>query len=255
MLKIFPSLPWLPRKSKPDTAPQQHIGSHKPRANCRARVFVLAVLLMVPLTMLVTMPGGLSTARAEAPVIVAFGDSITAGLGVAEKEAWPAVLQQLLATANRPATVINAGVSGDTTAGGKARLAWSIDGSNPKPTSAVVALGGNDALRALAPEEAFRNLDAIISTLKKRHMAVLLAGMLAPPNLGADYGRDFRDIYARLADKHKILLYPFLLEGVAAVPDLNQADGIHPTAEGQKIIAQNLLPYVKALLNGKTSLE
>jgi acyl-CoA thioesterase I len=190
-------------------------------------------------------------ARAESAVIVAFGDSITAGLGVNEQEAWPYVAQKMLADKGRNVTIVNAGVSGDTTAGGKARLAWSLDGADPKPGFAVVALGGNDALRALTPENSFQNLDAIIIALKKRNMPVLLAGMLAPPNLGEDFGQKFQAIYTRLATKHKIPLYPFLLEGVAGIADLNQHDGIHPTPEGQRIIARKILPYIEALLAGK----
>lgn len=196
-----------------------------------------------------------SVARAETPVIVAFGDSITAGLGVQEQEAWPYVAQKMLADKGSKVTIVNAGVSGDTTAGGKARLAWSLDGADLKPGFAVVALGGNDALRALTPENSFQNLDAIITALKKRGMPVLLAGMLAPPNLGEDFGQKFQAVYTRLADKHQILLYPFLLEGVAGIANLNQHDGIHPTAEGQRIIAQKILPYLEALLAGKRAPE
>jgi len=194
-----------------------------------------------------------SPGQAQNPVIIAFGDSLTAGLGVKAKEAWPAVVQDKLAAKGVHITMVNAGVSGDTTAGGKARLAWSLDGGAAKPSAAIVALGANDALRALDPEDAFNNLDAILAELKKRRMNILLAGMLAPPNLGEDYGKRFLAIYTRLADKHDIALYPFLLDGVAADQNLNQADGIHPTAEGQQVIAQKILPWVEALLNGRTA--
>ena len=193
--------------------------------------------------------------QADTPVIVAFGDSITAGLGVTEQEAWPAAVQRILADQGLKVTMINAGVSGDTTAGGRARLAWSLDGATPKPTLAVVALGGNDALRALDPENAYGNLDAIIIALKKRKMNILLAGMLAPPNLGGDYAEKFAAIYKRLAAKHTVLLYPFLLDGVAADKNLNQADGIHPTAAGQNIIATRIAPYLQALVEGRTRME
>jgi len=163
-------------------------------------------------------------------------------------------VQKMLIAKGQSVTVVNAGVSGDTTAGGKARLAWSVDGADPKPTHAIIALGGNDALRALSQENAYQNLEAIILAFKKRNIAVLLAGMLAPPNLGAEYGHKFQAIYTRLAAKHKVLLYPFLLNGVAADANLNQADGIHPTEAGQKIIAARILPYIQALLSGKKAL-
>jgi len=194
-----------------------------------------------------------SPGQAQNPIVIAFGDSLTAGLGVKAKEAWPAVVRDKLAARGVHITMVNAGVSGDTTAGGKARLAWSLDGATVKPTAAIVALGANDALRALDPEDAFRNLDAILVELRKRNMDVLLAGMLAPPNLGEDYGNRFLAIYTRLADKHGVPLYPFLLDGVAAEKDMNQDDGIHPTAEGQQVIAEKILPWVEALLNGRTA--
>ena len=197
---------------------------------------------------------GPAFAQARGPVIVALGDSITAGYGLTEKDAWPIQVQKMLIAKGQSVTVVNAGVSGDTTAGGKARLAWSVDGADPKPTHAIIALGGNDALRALSQENAYQNLEAIILAFKKRNIAVLLAGMLAPPNLGAEYGHKFQAIYTRLAAKHKVLLYPFLLNGVAADANLNQADGIHPTEAGQKIIAARILPYIQALLSGKKAL-
>ena len=224
-----------------------HIGTHRPQAKFPGIIFALI--------MMAVMLAGAPSARAEGQVIVAFGDSITAGLGVNEQEAWPAVAQKILAEKGLAITIVNAGVSGDTTAGGKARLAWSLDGASPKPGFAIVALGGNDALRALTPENSYQNLDAIILALKKRNMPVLLAGMLAPPNLGDDFGKAFQAIYTRLASKHKILLYPFLLEGVAGDEKLNQHDGIHPTPEGQKIIARKMVPYIEALLSGKTALK
>ena len=224
-----------------------HIGTRRPQAKLPGIIFTLVLFAVL----LASAP----SARAEGLVIVAFGDSITAGLGVSEQEAWPAVVQKILADKGVAITIVNAGVSGDTTAGGKARLAWSLDGPSPSPGFAIVALGGNDALRALTPENSYQNLDAIILALKKRNMPVLLAGMLAPPNLGDDFGKAFQAIYTRLASKHKILLYPFLLEGVAGDEKLNQHDGIHPTPEGQKIIARKMVPYIEALLSGKTALK
>jgi acyl-CoA thioesterase I len=227
--------------------PPEHIG--RPGAQANQLPFIFALIALV--TVVFTTP----SVRAEGVVIVAFGDSITAGLGVKEHEAWPAVAQKMLIHKGLQVTIVNAGVSGDTTAGGRARLAWSLDGASPKPTFAIVALGGNDALRAVSPENSYQNLEAIILDLKKRGLPVLLAGMLAPPNLGADFGRDFKAIYTRLADKYNVLLFPFLLQDVGGNKDLNQHDGIHPTPEGQKIIAHNILPYIEALLSGKTALK
>jgi len=188
-------------------------------------------------------------ASAAEKVIVAFGDSLTAGLGVGPGETWPAQLEALLKNDGLEVRLVNAGVSGDTTAGGRARLAWSLDGAGAKPGYAIVALGAHDALRGLSPESAYINLDAIVGELKKRGIRVLLAGMLAPPNLGADYGDAFKAIYVRLADKHGVALYPFLLDGVAAESSLNQGDGIHPTAAGYTIVAARLAPVVRRFLN------
>ncbi len=179
---------------------------------------------------------------------MAFGDSLTAGLGVSPNETWPAQLEARLKAEGLDVRFVNAGVSGDTTAGGRARLAWSLDGAEPKPGYAIVALGANDAMRGLSPEAAYGNLDAIVAELKKRNIRILLAGMLAPPNLGPDYGDAFKAIYAKLAEKHGIALYPFLLDGVAAEPSLNQGDGIHPTAAGYTLIAERLAPVVRHFL-------
>jgi acyl-CoA thioesterase-1 len=141
--------------------------------------------------------------------------------------------------------MINAGVSGDTTAGGLARLEWALA---DEPDAAIVALGANDMLRGFEPEIARKNLDAIITRLKKDGVAVLLAGMRAAPNWGVAYVDEFNAIYPALAEKHDVLFYPFLLEGVAADPTLNQPDGIHPNAKGQAIIARQIYPFVKKLV-------
>ena len=187
-------------------------------------------------------------ARADSalgPVVMVLGDSLVAGHGLAQGRAFPDVLGQQLAAVGMPAQMINAGVSGDTTAGGLARLDWSLVS---QPNAAIVVLGGNDLLRGLAPEASFANLDAIISRLKSRGIAVLLAGMQAPQNFGADYAAEFDAIYQRLAAKHEILFYPFFLDGVALRPDMNLPDGMHPNDAGIRHIATKMLPLVKVLV-------
>lgn len=186
-----------------------------------------------------------ASASAGGPLrILMLGDSLTAGYGVAPADALPARLEAALRARGVDARVINAGVSGDTTAGGLARLEWALaDG----PHAVIVALGANDALRALDPALARANLDRILGALAGRGLPVLLAGMMAPRNLGPEYAARFDPIYPELAARHGALLYPFLLEGVAAVAPLNQADGIHPNAEGVRLIVRRMLPSVLCL--------
>lgn len=185
-----------------------------------------------------------STARAET-VLLALGDSLTAGYGVPAGQSYPSKLETALKAKGHAVRVINAGVSGDTTAGGRARLDWVL-GDNPD--AAIVALGGNDALRGLPPSQMFENLDAILKTLKDKGVAVLLAGMQAPPNLGPEYTQAFEDVYRRLAETYDVVFYPFLLQGIAAEPALNQGDGIHPTGAGYDVLVANILPSVEKLL-------
>ncbi len=171
--------------------------------------------------------------------IVALGDSLTAGYGLPRKDAFTARLGAALAAAGVKARVVNAGVSGDTSAGGLARIDWLLA---EKPDLVIVELGANDALRGLDPEETRRNLDAILARIKKSGARVLLAGMRAPPNMGREYAADFDRIFPDLAKQHKVPLYPFFLDGVAADPALNQADGIHPNAKGVSVIVDRILP-------------
>ena len=187
-----------------------------------------------------------AAARAE-PNVVALGDSITAGYGLAPSEALPVQLEKVLRGQGVAVRIENAGVSGDTTAGGRARLDWAFAS---KPDFAIVALGANDMLRGIDPAETRANLDAILSSLRQRGVKVLLVGMLAAPNLGATYGAAFNAIYPDLAKKHDVPLYPFLLDGVAMQQTLNQGDGIHPNARGAALIADKLAPYVRRLLTG-----
>lgn len=184
-------------------------------------------------------------AETKPRVLLALGDSLTAGYGLDHGQAWPEVVQDMLAADGLGVRVVNAGVSGDTTAGGLARLDWALQ---DKPDYAVVALGANDMLRALSPELVERNLDAILTRLGGQGVCTLLAGMHAAPNLGGDYVRNFNAIYPRLAGKHGTYFYPFLLQGVATDSALNLGDGIHPNATGARRIAQGLYPLIKEML-------
>lgn len=178
-------------------------------------------------------------------VIVMLGDSLTAGLGLPAGEDLPSRLEQRLRDSGMKVRIVNAGVSGDTSAGGLARLDWALA---DKPDMVIVALGGNDGLRAISPAETRRNIAAIIERLRARHIAVLLAGMKAPRNLGADYAREFDAVFPELARKYDIAFYPFLLEGVALQPGLNQPDGLHPNRKGVAVIAEKLTPVIKQVL-------
>ena len=177
--------------------------------------------------------------------MVAFGDSLTAGLGLQANQSFPIQLQKALESKGIKVDMINAGVSGDTTSGGKERLDWSI----PQGTEAVILeLGANDAMRGTDPDVTRAALSDILTRLKARKIAVLLCGMLAPPNYGAEYAARFNAIYPELAKRFDVPLYPFFLDGVAAEKKLNQGDGIHPTAEGVDLIVKNMLPTVEAFL-------
>ena len=185
-------------------------------------------------------------AAPEKPIrIVAFGDSLTAGLGLPADQAFPARLQKALQSNGIKAEISNAGVSGDTSSGGRDRLDWSV----PEGTEAVILqLGANDAMRGTDPDVTRAALSDILTRLKARKIAVLLCGMMAPPNYGADYSARFNAIYPELAQQFGVPLYPFFLEGVAAEARLNQKDGIHPTPEGVDLVVKNILPMVEALL-------
>ena len=187
-----------------------------------------------------------SAARETRPIkIVVLGDSLSAGLGLSASSAFPARLQKSLEAKGIAVDMINAGVSGDTTSGGRDRLDWSV----PEGTEAVILeLGANDALRGIDPRVTRAALTDILTRLKARRIAVLLCGMVAPPNYGSDYSARFNAIYPELAKSFGVPLYPFFLEGVATAARLNQADGLHPTAEGVDMIVKNILPTVEAFL-------
>ena len=186
-------------------------------------------------------------ARGEG-VIVALGDSLTAGWGLAADEAFPARLETRLRREGYTYRVVNAGVSGDTTAGGLRRVDWVL---RARPEIVIVALGANDGLRAQSPQAMRANLEAIIARLQQADAGILLAGMRLPPNYGAEYTTQFEAVFPAVARSAKVALMPFLLDGVAADPRLNQPDGIHPTAAGHQVIADRLWPYLLPLLRGK----
>lgn len=184
--------------------------------------------------------------RAEPVTILALGDSLTAGYGLEPGEGFPAQLEEALQGAGYDVRIIDAGVSGDTSSGGLARLDWSLD---PATDAVIVELGGNDALRGIDPGVTRASLDGILQNLADRDLPVLLAGMIAPPNMGAAYGEAFNPIYADLLQTYDVILYPFFLDGVAGNPELNLPDRIHPTAEGIDLIVERILPYVEELLS------
>ena len=184
-------------------------------------------------------------AAATERVIVAFGDSLTAGLGVAPDNSYPAQLQAKLRAEGYDYRVVNAGASGDTTAGGLRRVDWAL---KSKPALVIVALGANDAMRGQNLASVRANLDAIVARFQKSGARVLVAGMEVPPNYGARYAAEFRRLYVDVASKRGAALMPFLLDGVAGDPRLNQPDGIHPTAEGYRVVVDHLWPYVSPLL-------
>lgn len=199
------------------------------------------VLFLLPALSLLSLP-----ASAAGQTIVILGDSLTAGLGLSQEEAYPARLEaKLKAAGQSEVIVVNAGVSGDTSAGGLRRLAWVL---RQKPTHLVVALGANDMLRGLKPEETEKNLTLLIEQIKKAGVKPVLFGMKATANLGAEYRKRFDAIYPRVAKRENIPLLPFLLEGVAMKAELNQADGIHPNSRGQEILAERTAKFLLPLL-------
>jgi acyl-CoA thioesterase I len=202
-------------------------------------------MLRIVAVVLICLAAAMPVSATESQRIVALGDSLTAGYGLASGDGFTDRLQERLRADGLDVEVINAGVSGDTSKGGLARLDWSV----PDGTKLVILeLGANDALRGVAPEQTRANLDAMLERLKARNIPVLLAGMIAPPNMGEDYGRAFNPIYAELAARHEVPLYPFFLDGVAGAARFNQADGMHPNAEGIGVIVDRIAPQVAELL-------
>ena len=200
-----------------------------------------ARFLLFPIVLIAFLAVSEAVKATGSPVILALGDSLTAGYGLRPEQSFPSQLESALARNGIVARVVNGGVSGDTSAGGLARLDWLLEDS---PDLVIVELGANDGLRGLDPDTTRRNLDGIVARIRAAGAEVVLAGMRAPPNLGSEYGAAFAALYPGLAEKHGVAYYPFFLEGVAANPALNQEDGIHPTAEGIAVIVENILPVV-----------
>jgi acyl-CoA thioesterase I len=200
-------------------------------------------------TVLIIFIAAMGAAKAAEPVrLLALGDSLTAGYGLPVEDGFTHRLEARLRAEGFAVTVLNAGVSGDTSAGGRARLAWSL---SDKPTHAIIELGANDGLRGLDPDAMRSNLEAIVTRLKAAGVRILLTGMQAPPNYGRLYEEAYNRVYPELAKKHGVLLYPFFLAGVVTRPDLNQRDGIHPNRNGVTVIVDRITPYVVRLLKDR----
>jgi acyl-CoA thioesterase I len=193
--------------------------------------------------------GTRSAAAANPPKVLVFGDSLAAGFGLPPEGSFPARLEARLLADGVRARVVNAGVSGDTTAGGLQRLDWALA---EKPDLVILELGANDALRGIDPDTVRANLDALIDKIKASGARVLLAGMRAPPNWGEAYQKRFDALYPALAKAHGVALYPFFLDGVAMEPSLNQPDGLHPNARGVSAVVDRIAPLVAKLLGGPT---
>lgn len=207
---------------------------------------VLAITFTLSIVAAIVAPVRVVAEAPSAPItIVAFGDSLTAGYGVKASEAFPTQLQMALQAKGYKVTIVNAGVSGDTTADGLGRLDWALQ---PTPDGAILELGANDALRGTDPKLPRADLDKMLATFKSKGVDVLLAGMKAPNNWGPDYAKDFDSIYPDLAAKYGVALYPFFLDGVALDPAFTQSDGMHPTAAGIAEIVKRILPDAEALV-------
>lgn len=194
-------------------------------------------------------PATISTSADDLPAIVAFGDSLTAGYGLSDDQSYTTLLQRKLDENGYRYRLVNAGVSGDTSAGGARRIDWALQSGNVKVL--ILELGGNDGLRGLPVADLKRNLELIIQRAQSAGVTVILAGMEAPPNFGADYTRDFRQVFRDLAKQYKTPFIPFVLEGIGGNPKLNQPDGIHPNAEGEKVMTENVWRVLEPQLSQK----
>ena len=212
-----------------------------------SRFYCYGSIFFVSLTILslVNVPSNSSEITQPVIKLMIFGDSLTAGYGLKRSESFSEKLSNALKSKGRNVRIILSSVSGDTTAGGKARLDWALI---EKPDAFLLELGANDGLRGIEPSVSRENLESIIKKLKKNRVKTLIVGMFAPPNLGKEYSREFNNIFSSLAKKYGLLFYPFFLEGVAANPQLNQADGIHPNPKGVDEIIKRMLPIVMKLV-------
>ena len=212
-----------------------------------SRFYCYGSIFFVSLTILslVNVPSNSSEITQPVIKLMIFGDSLTAGYGLKRSDSFSEKLSKALKSKGRNVRIILSSVSGDTTAGGKARLDWALI---EKPDAFLLELGANDGLRGIEPSVSRENLESIIKKLKKNRVKTLIAGMFAPPNLGKEYSREFNNIYSSLARKYSLLFYPFFLEGVAANPQLNQPDGIHPNPKGVDEIVKRMLPIVMKLV-------
>jgi acyl-CoA thioesterase-1 len=233
----------------PAASPRPKRGAAQ-RWRCPALAAWLAALLLLaacggaeptPAPTPTAVPPTATPAARQGLLIVAMGDSLTEGLGVDSAEAYPAQLQRKLQENGYDVTVVNAGVSGETSSGARSRTDWVL---RQKPDIVILATGGNDGLRGIDPAITQENIDQIVQSIQASGAVVVLAGMEMVQNMGTQFTSDFRAIYPEIAQRHNLILMPFLLEGVAANPDLNQPDFIHPTAEGYTIVVDNLYPYV-----------
>lgn len=224
------------RPGAPSPSPRVRYGPISGRINAAARLIVA----LIGLTAAFALPVQADTIR-----ILGFGDSLMAGYGLPDEDAFPTRLEAALREAGHDVEVINAGVSGDTTAGGASRLAWSL---SEAPDAAIVELGANDGLRGIPTQDTRRNLNAILMALAEKDIPVLFAGMLAPPNMGREYGAGFSEVFEDLSTEYDVIYYPFFLDGVAGDLALNQADGIHPNRAGVDILVERILPYAERLV-------
>lgn len=227
---------------------RQHMGPNQGVIQTAMRSFLYLFVTIATLALPVAasaQSGPASASGGEPMEIVVLGDSLSAGYLLAPNEAFPAQLERELKQKGHNISVINAGVSGDTSSGGLARLDWSVP---PTADAVIVELGANDALRGIDPAATRSNIDTIVARLTERGVKVLVAGMLAPRNLGEDYAAKFDPIFSDTASAHGALLYPFFLDGVAMKPELNLSDGMHPTGEGVSVIVKGMLPLVEELI-------
>ena len=232
---------WMTHGNQRRAAAQESAGRYERPGHLSRRAAALVGAFLLA-GLLVPVQGA---AQAEPVRLLAFGDSLVAGYGLPEAEGFVTRLTEALAARGHEVEIINGGVSGDSTAGGRSRLDWALADA---PDAVILELGANDALRGIPPQVTRDNLTWMLDRLAREEVPVLFAGMLAPPNMGPQYGEAFNGIFPDLATRYDVVFYPFFLDGVAAEAALNQADGMHPNADGVDVIVERILPYVETLL-------